>query len=45
MVLKEALKIYHAENIDFVDAILVAYNHKMGATIHSFDKKLNKLCK
>jgi len=43
-VLIEALKIYHIENIDFVDAILVAYNHKKGATIHSFDKKVNKLC-
>ncbi len=43
-VLIEALKIYHIENVDFVDAILVAYNHKMGATIHSCDKKVNKLC-
>lgn len=44
-VLKEALKVYQVDNIDFVDAILIAYNHELGAMIHSFDKKLNKLCK
>jgi len=43
-VLIEALKIYHIENVDFVDAILIAYNRIIGATIHSFDKKVNKLC-
>jgi len=43
-VLIEALKIYHADNVDFVDSILIAYNHKLGAIIHSFDKKVNKLC-
>lgn len=43
-VLMSALQIYSSENIDFVDALLVAYNHELGAIIHSFDKKLNKLC-
>ncbi|MFA9390602.1 MAG: PIN domain-containing protein [Prolixibacteraceae bacterium] len=44
-VIKQALKIYTQERIDFVDAILVAYYTLEGVTIHSFDKKLNKLCK
>lgn len=43
-VLKEALKIYETKNIDFVDSILVAYNNASGAVIHSFDKKVIKLC-
>ena len=42
---KQALEIFCKENIDFVDSILVAYNHIEAYTIHSFDKKLNKLCK
>lgn len=45
MVLIESLKIYSTENIDFVDAILVAYHRALGATIHTFDKKLKRLCK
>ncbi|MGV8092823.1 MAG: PIN domain-containing protein [Mangrovibacterium sp.] len=44
-VLEKALEIYHIRNIDFVDALLVAYNQITGAIIHSFDKKVNKLCK
>ena len=40
-----ALEIYHTKNIDFVDALLVAYNQVTGAIVHSFDKKVNKLCK
>lgn len=44
-VIKKALKVYNQEHIDFVDAILVAYYTLEGITIHSFDKKLNKLCK
>ena len=44
-ILKEALKIYHSENVDFVDSILVGWNHVRGAFIHSFDKKVNRLCK
>jgi predicted nucleic-acid-binding protein len=45
IILKTALKIYVDSNIDFVDSILVAYNQISGAIIHSFDKKVNKLCK
>ena len=44
-VLKKALNIYSAQNIDFVDSILIAYNYISGIKIHSFDKKVNKLCK
>jgi predicted nucleic-acid-binding protein len=44
-VLKEALKIYSSEKIDFVDSILIAWNHISDAKIHSFDKKVNKLCR
>jgi predicted nucleic-acid-binding protein len=44
-VLKEALKIYQAENVDFVDSILIASNHLQGALIHTFDKKMKKLCR
>lgn len=43
-VLKEALIIYSDKNIDFVDSILIAYNHISGIKIHSFDKKINQLC-
>ena len=43
-ILKEALNIYQSENIDFVVAILVAYNHIQSSTIYTFDKKLKKLC-
>jgi predicted nucleic-acid-binding protein len=44
-ILKTALKIYDDGNIDFVDSILIAYNQISGVIIHSFDKKVNKLCK
>ena len=44
-ILKKALKIYSDKNIDFVDSILIAYNHVSGTVIHSFDKKVNNLCK
>jgi predicted nucleic-acid-binding protein len=44
-VLKEALKIYSSEKVDFVDSILIAWNHISGAKIHTFDKKVNKLCR
>ena len=43
-VIKQALEIFQKENIDFVDSLLVAYNRVEAFTIHSFDKKLNKLC-
>jgi predicted nucleic-acid-binding protein len=42
--LKESLEVFETENIDFIDAVLVAYNHVLKAKIHSFDKKLMKLC-
>ena len=45
IVLKKALNIYSDKNIDFVDSILIAYNHISGIKIHSFDRKINKLCK
>ena len=43
-VLKEALKIYHTKNVDFIDSVLIASNHVLGASIHTFDKKIKKLC-
>jgi predicted nucleic-acid-binding protein len=42
--LTESLMVFETENIDFVDAVLVAYNHILKAKIHSFDKRLMKLC-
>ncbi|MBS3742354.1 MAG: PIN domain-containing protein [Candidatus Cloacimonetes bacterium] len=42
-ILNEALKIYEKQKIDFVDSLLVSYNHIQKDTIYSFDKKLNKL--
>ncbi len=41
----ESLTIYNSENIDFVDALLVCYNRIHGAIIHTFDKKVQKLCR
>jgi predicted nucleic-acid-binding protein len=42
--LTESLEVFETENIDFIDAVLVAYNHILKAKIYSFDKKLMKLC-
>ncbi|MFO7744516.1 MAG: PIN domain-containing protein [Psychroflexus sp.] len=42
-VIYEALEIYHRENVDFVDSILIAYNHINEDIVYSFDKKLNTL--
>lgn len=39
-----SIHIYATLNIDFVDSLLVAYNNQTGATIHTFDKKILKLC-
>jgi len=36
------LRYFAERNIDFVDALLCAANHIMGAAVFSFDKKLNK---
>jgi predicted nucleic-acid-binding protein len=41
----ESLNIYKTENIDFVDALLVSYHRVNQHRIHSFDKKVNKLCR
>jgi len=43
-VLREAFTIYHSENIDFVDAILVSHHRVNNHVIHTFDKKLKRLC-
>ena len=45
LVLREAVKIYQNENIDFVDSVLIANNHLFGALIHTFDNKIKKLCR
>jgi len=44
-VLQEALEIYHTKNVDFIDSILIASNHVLGASIHTFDKKIKSLCR
>ena len=44
-VIKKAIDIYERENIDFVDSILVSYNHIDEYIVYSFDKRLNKLLK
>jgi len=44
MVIVESLQISEIENIDFVDAVLVSYHRVHNYVIHSFDKKINKLC-
>jgi len=43
--LRESLVVYKKNKIDFVDAILVSYNHINGHIIHSFDKQIQKLCR
>ncbi len=37
-----ALQFYAQNKIDFVDSLLIAYNHEEGSEVISFDKKLNK---
>ncbi len=44
-VIRKTLELYSFKNLDFVDALLVAYNHIEKAKVYSFDKKLNKLLK
>jgi predicted nucleic-acid-binding protein len=44
-ILKEALNIYQSQNVDIVDSILIASNHVLGASIHTFDKKIKNLCR
>lgn len=43
-VLHAALNIYSSDNIDFVDTLLVGYNRIHQHQIHTFDKKVKKLC-
>ena len=45
LAVKEAIKIYADNNLDFVDCMLIAYNHIDGTTVFTFDKKMNKLLK
>ena len=42
-VLKQALQIFSAQKLDFVDALLVAYHTVKKARVFSLDKKVNKL--
>lgn len=45
LVLNESLEIFKNETIDFVDSLLVSYFLVKDYVVHSFDKKVNKLCK
>lgn len=42
-VLKQAFQIFSEKNLDFVDALLVAYHIVRHAKVFSFDKKVNRL--
>ena len=42
-VLGKALQFFSKKNIDFVDALLLGYNHVRKHEVFSFDKGLNKL--
>jgi len=42
-VVKEALKVYSKEKLDFVDAVLYAYNRIRKHKVYTFDKRLNNL--
>ena len=42
-IIMEALKIYKDKKIDFVDALLISYNHTKRYKVHTFDKQLKKL--
>jgi len=44
LILLESLKVYAKEKIDYIDAILVAYHSVLKAKIHTFDKRLLKIC-
>ena len=41
-VLEKGLEFYTSSNFDFIDSILLGYNHEEGYKIYSFDKKINK---
>jgi len=40
IILQTALQLYHEQNFDFIDSILLAYNHQYKYIIHTFDKKM-----
>ncbi len=42
-IIKKGLELYSTKNIDFVDALLCAYNIINNDVIYSFDKKLNSI--
>lgn len=41
-VIREALKLYSDENLDFVDCIIISRNSVYNEEVFSFDAKLNK---
>lgn len=41
----EALKSYNKFNLDFADALLIAYNQVLNAEIFTFDKKIKSIIK
>lgn len=41
-ILVYAINLFKEKNLDFVDCILIAYNHINNVQIFSFDKKLNR---
>lgn len=43
-VIHSALILFSIHNLDFVDTLLLAYARETKAKIHTFDKKLLKLC-
>jgi predicted nucleic-acid-binding protein len=42
-ILLQAILLYKEKRIDFVDSLLIAYNHVENYKIYTFDKKLEKL--
>jgi len=44
-VILTAFELFDLNNLDFVDAILLAYNHLQNYKVFTFDKKLDKLLK
>jgi predicted nucleic-acid-binding protein len=41
----KGLEIYAQTKLDFVDCVLIGYNHVEGVKIHTFDKKMKKVLK
>lgn len=44
-VVKHSLNLFAETSLDFVDCLLISYNHINGTEIFSFDKKLNRKLK